>query len=117
MKKYLHFDLVVGYFFVFAIIMLCQSFTFKATERIISIPPNKKAAVATNANQTYIRFSIVPDYSNALSQHESEKDSLDFEVKLIKPRIFLLSFYKKQTSDIFIKIYDVLGNLVHQEKR
>jgi hypothetical protein len=116
MKKYLHFDLVVGYFFVITIVMLCQSFTLKATES--SLLSTKKEAISSTVNLTHINLHVTPVYSTPLLQTipGEQTDSLDFEVKLIKPRKFLLSFYKKQASDIFIKIYDVLGNLVHQEK-
>ncbi|QHT71453.1 hypothetical protein GXP67_34740 [Rhodocytophaga rosea] len=116
MRKYLHFDLVVGYFFVFAIIMLCQSFTLKATAS--NNKPEKNVVLTLSARQSDSKLHTVSVYSNSSFQTftKAQTDSLDFEVKLVKPRKFLLSFYKKQASDIFIKIYDVLGNLVHQEK-
>lgn len=119
MKKYIPFDLVVGYFFVIAITMVCQSFTLKATtnqefpkkENIDKSPTVK--GVPTHLNLTILPVQQTPDIQ---APAVAKTDSLDFEVKVIRPRKFLLSFYKKQANDIFIKIYDVLGNLVHQEK-
>ena len=122
MKKHIHFDLVMSYFFVIAIVMVCQSYTIKASglstiqsvsdivpvQKII-LPNLSKGEPYTMPVKTQVNIS---DYTNP----SLENDSLDFEVKVIKPRKFLLSFYKKQASDIFIKIYDVLGKLVHQEK-
>jgi len=116
MKKFLHFDLVVGYFFIVAILLICQSFTLKATELIwLSKTQSASTPVLLRTN---LYQPIFPAHSKSFLQTEptTQKDSLDFEVKLIKPRKFLLSIYKKQASDIIIKIYDVLGNLVHQEK-
>jgi hypothetical protein len=116
MKKYLHFDLVVGYSFAIAIIMVCQSVTIKA----IAKPNNIEDRNIITPAQTKNYLNLIPVQLNKMIQTEQQigarMDSLDFEVKVTKHRRFLLSFYKKQASDIFIKIYDVLGNLVHQER-
>jgi hypothetical protein len=112
----------MGYFYVVAIVIMCQSYTIKAsslsTTNIVSenvyVQKVLVAKVSTN------EILIIPEktHINLYNYIGSvlENDSIDFEVEVIKPRKFLLSFYKKQASDIFIKIYDVLGNLVHQEK-
>lgn len=39
-------------------------------------------------------------------------DALEFEVKVLSPRRFSVSFYNNQNNYVFIKIYDVIGNLV-----
>lgn len=119
MKKYIHFDLVVGYFFVIAVIMVCQSFTLKATAgRKVASEEKTNFTTPVEASQTHLTLTVFHQQTVApqIPAFAAEKDSLDFEVKVIKPRKFLLSFYKKQANVIFIKIYDVLGNLVHQEK-
>ncbi len=43
-------------------------------------------------------------------------DLNEFEVKAIDLNKFSVSFYYNQEHDIFIKIYDVIGNVIHQEK-
>src|SRR5690349_3901819 len=120
MRKYLHFDLVVGYFFVIAIIIVCQSFTLKVTTGLNGKPINlkklscsdKSTSQTNNINPAIFSKNFI-SYNQYLKSVSTQSDSIDFEVKVIKPRKFLLSFYKKQASVIFIKIYDVLGNLVH----
>ena len=43
-------------------------------------------------------------------------DSLDFEVQSISHRRFRISFNNRSGRSIFVKIYDVIGNLIKQEK-
>ncbi len=43
-------------------------------------------------------------------------DSLDFEVQSISRRRFRISFNNRSGRSIFVKIYDVIGNLIKQEK-
>ena len=43
-------------------------------------------------------------------------DSLDFEVQSISHRRFRISFNNRSGKSIFVKIYDVIGNLIKQEK-
>jgi hypothetical protein len=45
----------------------------------------------------------------------ADADSIDFSVEVVQPRKFFLSFTKKREETIFIKIYDVIGNLIHHE--
>lgn len=120
MKKHIHFDLVMGYFI--AIVMVCQSYTIKASnlsiiQSISDIIPVQEIIVP-NLNKGQSFHLLSKNQVNTADQTlpALAQDSLDFEVKVLRPRKFLLSFYKKQASDIFIKIYDVLGNLVHQER-
>jgi hypothetical protein len=44
-----------------------------------------------------------------------ESDSIEFDVEVVQPRKFFLSFTMKRGETFFIKIYDVIGNLIHHE--
>jgi hypothetical protein len=45
----------------------------------------------------------------------ADADSIDFSVEVVQPHKFFLSFTKKREETFFIKIYDVIGNLIHHE--
>ncbi|CAN5162922.1 hypothetical protein BH23BAC1_BH23BAC1_42510 [soil metagenome] len=49
-------------------------------------------------------------FSNTISQ------SLNFDLKAISKRKFSISFLNKNPSDVKVKIYDVIGNLIVEDK-
>ena len=54
--------------------------------------------------------------SAKVSRRLSPPDSLDFEVQSISRRHFRISFINRSGRSVFVKIYDVIGNLLKQEK-
>ena len=97
MKPNLPFSTVIIYIAAIAIMLVCVSFIFKNTSTINKIIP------------------FGENYEFAMLE-QPLANLTEFEVKAIDLNKLSVSFYYNQDHALFIKIYDVIGNLVHQEK-
>lgn len=58
---------------------------------------------------------LMPGVTTRMEDVAIESDSIEFNVEMVQPRKFFLSFTMKRGETFFIKIYDIIGNLIHHE--
>jgi hypothetical protein len=110
MKKLLPFNPLFLYILIICLVAIGEAFAVKAT--ILQQPINKEQKKFTKPTIAAIPISVEQGEDDPIV---AEADSIDFDVEVVQPRKFLLSFTKKREETFFIKIYDVIGNLIHHE--
>lgn len=114
MKKNLSFNPPIIYIFIICLVAIGEAFAIKSTAfpsttSLKEYPLNKSAEPALNDKVFPLNEASRPDDIIV------ETDTIEFNVEVVQPRKFFLSFNKKREETFFIKIYDVIGNLIHHE--
>jgi hypothetical protein len=115
MKNLIPVNSLFLYVFIICVVAISEAFAIKPTTTQFQPTTGQhkiqlQKSTALPLMQSPMKLTI--DDSNPVV---SDADSVDFDVEVIQPRKFLLSFTKKRGETFFIKIYDVIGNLIHHE--
>jgi hypothetical protein len=115
MKNFTSFNSFFLYVFIICIAALGEAFAVKLSATEVTATGGQRKA-CTQETTVLQSINLTPlTYDERNNPVVSESDSVDFDVEVVQPRKFLLSFTKKREETFFIKIYDVIGNLIHHE--
>ncbi len=116
MKKITAFNWMFYYIcIVITLVVVGKSFAIKSTI-LNSGVEQRSFEEGKNPHNNNIAKGFIQYFApEEAATEDMPADSLDFQVKVVKPHKFLLSFQKKREEAFYIKIYDVIGNLLYHE--
>ncbi|MDO1446137.1 hypothetical protein Q0590_07735 [Rhodocytophaga aerolata] len=106
MGKTILFNSFIVYTFIMCTIALGKAFAINSTIHVSSAQHTKLLPPAS-AEPVHTHMPI--------DELLIESDSIEFDVEVVQSRKFFLSFTMKRGETFFIKIYDIIGNLIHHE--
>jgi hypothetical protein len=114
MKKSIPVNPLFFYIIIICILAIGEAFAVKST--VTPFPANfQKRALMENIVAPVTKAIVLPADEDKRNPVIADADSIDFSVEVVQPHKFFLSFTKKREETFFIKIYDVIGNLIHHE--
>ena len=116
MKKTILFNPLIIYIFIICLVAIEKAFALKSTvfPSIINVVGHQE--YVPEGIKPNIQFNVIAQAkNNRIEEVIAETDSIEFNVEVVQPRKFFLSFHMKREETFFIKIYDVIGNLIHHE--
>lgn len=85
--------------------------TESETRKFLPVPTNASAA-----GNNILAPQAISSTNSLVDSVSDRSESVDFEVQTISKNRFRISFNNNSGRSVFVKIYDVIGNLIRHEK-